>query len=66
MNFRKPSGRGNAIKHYANPVMYKVFNPIYVKHHPLFPCHLFQNFRTIMKCNSLHVHNLKTLLARND
>jgi hypothetical protein len=66
MNFRRPSGRGNAIKRYGNPVTHKVFSPIYIKYHPLFLATLSKKSRTLMKCNNLHVHNLKAILAQTD
>jgi len=42
MNFRRPPSRGNATKCYGNPVMHKVFSPIFVIYHPLLPSHPFQ------------------------
>jgi hypothetical protein len=40
--FWKTIRQDNATKRYGNPVTHKAFNPIFVKHHPLFPCHPFQ------------------------
>jgi hypothetical protein len=66
MNFGRPSGRimqpsVTAIRSHTKPSIRFLSNIIH-----FFLVTLSKKFRTILKCNNLHVNNLKALLARID